>query len=178
MTGMPASFAFCSAGRMALLSCASRTRTLAPLEMSVSTSVSCCSLLRLASASMYVPPPASTVSLMFGWSCAAQRGCWKLFQETPTVQSPPAAADELAPALGATLAPPALGAEVAAPPPHAATTIVAMPTIAASFRIPMRVVLLIVRKAFHRRNRPYRPRRLHRRGSPDTVRQFPLGRAG
>ena len=35
---------------------------------------------------MYVPPPASTVFWMPGSSCAAQRGCWKLFHDTPTVQ--------------------------------------------------------------------------------------------
>jgi len=68
MTGMPASLAFLSAGRMALLSWASRIRTLAPFEIRVSTSVSCCSLLRLASASMYLPPPASTVDWMLGLS--------------------------------------------------------------------------------------------------------------
>src|SRR6266576_403775 len=96
MTGMPASFAFWSAGRMALLSWARRIRTLAPFEMRVSTSVSCCSLLRFAAASMYLPPASSTVFLIFGWSWAAQRGCWKLFHDTPTVQlvaaaDPPAA---------------------------------------------------------------------------------------
>ena len=53
MTGMPASLAFSSAGRIALVSWASRIRTLAPFEIRVSTSVSCCSVLRLASASMY-----------------------------------------------------------------------------------------------------------------------------
>jgi hypothetical protein len=98
---------------------------------------------------MYVPPPASTVLLMFGWSCAAQRGCWKLFHDTPTVQSPPAAADELALApAGAELAGAALepvGAVVAPPPVlHAATRIAVTPAIVASFRIPMRVVLLLV----------------------------------
>ena len=87
MTGMPASFAFLIAGRTALVSCASTIRTLAPFEIRVSMSVACCSLLRLASASMYLPPPASTVFWMFGLSWAAQRGCWKLFHETPTVQS-------------------------------------------------------------------------------------------
>ena len=66
MTGMPASLAFWSAGRMALLSWASRIRTLAPCEISVSTSVNCCSALRFASALMYLPPPASTVFLEVG----------------------------------------------------------------------------------------------------------------
>src|SRR6478752_4220502 len=104
MTGIPASLAFWSAGRMALLSWASRIRTLAPFEMRVSTSVSCCSLLRFASASMYLPPPASTVDWMFGLSCAAQRGCWKLFHDTPTVQSV-AAAEPPAPVLALGLEP-------------------------------------------------------------------------
>jgi hypothetical protein len=35
------------------------------------------------------------VSFMFGWSVAAQRGCWKLFHETPTTQSPAADAPGL-----------------------------------------------------------------------------------
>ena len=98
MTGMPASLAFWSAGRTALVSCASRTRTLAPCEIRVSTSVSCCSVLRFASASMYVPPPASTAFWMFGLSCAAQRGCWKLFHDTPTVQPAAAVAPAAPPA--------------------------------------------------------------------------------
>ena len=80
MTGMPASWAFLRAGRMALLSCASRIRTLAPFEMRVSTSVSCCSLLRLASASMYLPPAASTVFWMFGLSV---RGPARLLEVVP-----------------------------------------------------------------------------------------------
>src|SRR6185436_15015571 len=83
------SLAFWSAGRMALLSCASRIRTFAPCEIRVSTSVNCCSALRFASALMYLPPPASTVLFRFGSSWAAQRGCWKLFQDTPTVQPAP-----------------------------------------------------------------------------------------
>src|SRR5215203_2565790 len=124
ITGMPASLAFWRAGRIALLSCARRTRTFAPCEMRLSTSVSCCSELRLASALMYLPPAASTVDFRFGSSCAAQRGCWKLFHETPTVQpappDPPAAT--LAPALAAVLAP-ALAPALAPPPlEHAAAT--------------------------------------------------------
>src|SRR5436309_5706689 len=102
---MPASLALATAGRIEVWFCASRIRTVAPFEMSVSTSVSCCSSLRLASASMYVPPPSSTVFLMLGWSCAAQRGCWQLFQETPTVHAAAAlpAALPLALALGEAL---------------------------------------------------------------------------
>ena len=93
MTGMPASLAFWRAGRIALLSCASRIRTLAPCEISVSTSVSCCSELRFASALMYLPPASSMVFFRFGSSWAAQRGCWKLFHDTPTVQPAPDAVD-------------------------------------------------------------------------------------
>src|SRR5512141_1076887 len=126
MTGMPASFAFWRAGRIALLSCASRIRTLAPFEMRVSTSVSCCSLLRFASASMYLPPAASTVCLMFGWSCAAHRGCWKLFQDTPTVHPAPPPP------------PLALAAGELVLLPQAATRMAVAPAIAASLRISMR----------------------------------------
>ena len=86
---MPAAFAFARAGPTTVVSCASRTRTLAPCEISVSTSVSCCSVLRFASLSMYLPPASSTTFWMFGLSVAAQRGCWKLFQDTPTVQPAP-----------------------------------------------------------------------------------------
>ena len=127
MTGIPASVAFLRPGRTALLSWASRIRTLAPFEMRVSMSVSCCSLLRFASASMYLPPPASTVFWMFGLSCAAQRGCWKLFQETPTVQL---AAPPPVDAAGPPLAPP--------PPdvPHAlSTSAVTAATAASRFRM-------------------------------------------
>src|SRR3954454_11731976 len=91
MTGILASLAFLRAGRIALLSWASRTRTLAPFEISVSTSVSCCSVLRFASASMYLPPASVTVCWMFGLSWAAQRGCWKLFHDTATEHDPAAA---------------------------------------------------------------------------------------
>src|SRR5690349_7471039 len=96
MTGTPASAAFLIAGSTALVSCARTIRTFAPWEIRESMSVACCSLLRFASASMYLPPAASTVDWMPGLSNAAQRGCWKLFHDTATVQSPPAAADELA----------------------------------------------------------------------------------
>src|SRR6478752_3577417 len=89
MTGIPAALAFATDGRTSFGSWASRIRTLAPFEIMVSMSVACCSLLRLASASMYLPPAPSTVFWMFGLSCAAQRGCWKLFHDTPTVQPVP-----------------------------------------------------------------------------------------
>src|SRR5437588_9040444 len=100
MTGMFASFAFWSAGRIAFWSWASSTRTFAPFEIRVSTSESWRWLSRLASASMNVPPPASMVCFIFGLSVAPHRGCWKLFHETPTMQPlalPPA--DGLPPAL-------------------------------------------------------------------------------
>ena len=91
-------------------------------------SVSCCSVLRFASASMNVPPPSSTVAFMFGWSCAAQRGCWKLFHDTPTVHAP-AAADALAAGAsltGASLtAGAALSGAVVAPPDEQADATIA-----------------------------------------------------
>ena len=138
MTGTPASLAFWTAGPMTVVSWARMTRTFAPCDSRLSTSVSCCSVLRFASASMNVPPPAVTVSRMFGWSCAAQRGCWKLFHDTPTVQSV-AAADP--PALGAASLAAALaagaslaagtslcGAVVAPPDVHADATIARVAT--------------------------------------------------
>jgi hypothetical protein len=76
---------------------------------------------------MYVPPPASTVSFRFGSSCAAQRGCWKLFHDTPTVQS--------------TAAPPsALGADDAPVLEHAAKTTATTPTSAANLRFAMLLI--------------------------------------
>src|SRR3954452_22790245 len=103
MTGMPADFALAIDGRTAFVSWARTIRTLAPFEIIVSMSVACCSLLRLASASMYLPPWASTVFWMFGLSWAAQRGGWNWFQETPTVHPAPPepAAAALAPPLAA-----------------------------------------------------------------------------
>src|SRR3954451_7350794 len=145
MTGMPAAFALATDGSTSFGSCARRMRTLAPFEIIVSMSVACCSLLRFASASMYLPPAASTVCWMFGLSCAAHRGCWKLFHDTPTVHPAPpepAAAAEppaLAPALAAELAP-ALAAELAPPPLllHAAARIATTPT-----SIPSRRFMLV-----------------------------------
>src|SRR6478672_3165826 len=147
MTGMPASLAFWSAGRMALLSCASRIRTLAPFEIRVSTSVSCCSVTRLASASIYVPPPASTVDLIFGWSCAAHRGWW-LFHDTPTVHAPAAAEPPpLDAALSAALGAATLGAAALAlaPPPleQAPNTMAAVASNAANLRSIIRPLLLL-----------------------------------
>jgi hypothetical protein len=82
---------------------------------------------------MYVPPPASTVSLMPGSSCAAHRGCWKLFHETPTVQAAALGATLAGASLaGASLA--ALGALEAPPPLQAANAIAAVATSAANRR--------------------------------------------
>src|SRR4051794_37824571 len=83
------------------------TRTFAPWLIMLSTSVSCTTLFRFASLSMNLPPPASMAFCIDGLSAAAQRGCWKLFHDTPTVQpappEPAAAADP--PALAAGLPP-------------------------------------------------------------------------
>src|SRR3954447_12290753 len=133
MTGMPAALAFLTDGRTSFGSWASRIRTLAPFEIIVSMSVACCSLLRLASASMYLPPAASTVCWMFGLSWAAQRGCWKLFHETPTVQPAPPAVPPDAPA-------PPDAAGVALPPVEHAPTAM---TLAAT-RLPILVSFIRV----------------------------------
>ncbi len=76
MTGMPAVLAFSTAGRISLVSCARMIRTLAPWPIMLSMSVSCCSILRFASARMYFPPAASMAFFMAGSSAFAQRGCW------------------------------------------------------------------------------------------------------
>src|SRR5258705_8963481 len=78
---------------------------------------------------------------MFGLSCAAQRGCWKLFQDTPTVQAPAAAdpaalASLLAAALGALLAA-VLGAALPPELEHAAKTIAATDITATNLRLIM-----------------------------------------
>src|SRR5262245_55289085 len=133
MTGTPACLAFAIDGSTALVSCASTMRTFAPCEIIVSISVACCSLLRLASLSMSLPPWASTGAWIFGLSCAAQRGCWKLFHDTPTVH--PAAAEPPAAADGAVELPPP---EVAAGLPplllQAAAMIATVPTSSPSRR--------------------------------------------
>ena len=72
------------------MSCARTIRTFAPWLIRVSTSVSCCSLLRFASG-VDVRAAAVLDGLLHGrLVVAAQRGCWKLFHETPTMQSPAA----------------------------------------------------------------------------------------
>src|SRR5215510_12044942 len=144
MTGTPACFAFAIDGSTALVSCASTMSTFAPCEIIVSISVACCSLLRLASLSMYLPPWASTVAWIFGLSCAAQRGCWKLFHDTPTVQpaaaEPPAAAE----AAGELAPPPEVAAGL---PPllllQAAAMIATVPTSSPSRRYILSLLLLI-----------------------------------
>ena len=94
MTGMPASLAFSIAGRIALLSCASRIEDLGALAISVSTSVSCCSMLEVR-----VGADVLAAAVLDGLLHVrlvvrfAQRGCWKLFHDTPTVQPAPDAAD-------------------------------------------------------------------------------------
>src|SRR5689334_2929984 len=84
---------------------------------------------------------------MFGLSCAAQRGCWKLFHDTPTVHAEaaePLGAAADAAVVGAALAPPP---EVAAGLPplllvQAAATIATVPTISPSRRYILSLLLL------------------------------------
>ena len=76
MTGMPASVAFLTAGLIAVPSWASTIRTLAPCEISLSTSVTCVSADDFASFAMYLAPAASRAVLMAGSSCSAQRSSW------------------------------------------------------------------------------------------------------
>jgi hypothetical protein len=76
---------------------------------------------------------------MFGLSVAAQRRCWKLFQETPTVHAAAEAgaeAEAVAAWLGAVVG-------VAPPPPHAAMTIAATATNAATLRFNIRFSFLL-----------------------------------
>src|SRR5690606_31172802 len=76
-----------------------------------------------------VPPASSTAALMFGWSAAAQRGCWKLFHETAIVQSVDAASESS-------------GSSDAVPPSvHAARTRARTARIAASLRMTMKDLL-------------------------------------
>ncbi len=76
MTPMPAALALSIAGWISLVSWARTMRTLAPWPIMLSMSVSCCSILRLASARMYFPPASSMAFFMAGSSAFAQRGCW------------------------------------------------------------------------------------------------------
>src|SRR5208282_1146778 len=86
MTGMPSSDAFLTAGRIASESIARMIRTSAPLEIRLSTSVSCLVGEPCASAEMYFAPPASSAFLIAA-SSVFQRSSWKFDQETPTVRS-------------------------------------------------------------------------------------------
>src|SRR6186997_1520628 len=91
MTGTPADVAAATDGLIAVPSWARMTSTLAPCESRFSTLLAWVSADDLASFDTYVPPPASIAAFMAGSSNLAQRGSWKLFQDTPTTQSPPAA---------------------------------------------------------------------------------------
>ena len=86
MTGMPSSVAFLTAGRIASLSIARMRRTFAPLEIRLSTSVSCLLGEACASAEMYFAPALSSAPLIAA-SSVFQRSSWKFDQETPTVMS-------------------------------------------------------------------------------------------
>src|SRR6204780_4988797 len=86
MTGMPSSLAFLTAGRIASESMARMTRTLAPFEMRLSTSVSCLVGDPWASAEIYLAPWASSAFLIAA-SSVFQRSSWKFDHETPTVTS-------------------------------------------------------------------------------------------
>src|SRR5271165_6737502 len=86
MTGMPSSVAFLTAGRIASLSIARMSRTFAPFEIRLSTSVSCLLGEACASAEMYFAPTLSSAFLIAA-SSVFQRSSWKFDQETPTVMS-------------------------------------------------------------------------------------------
>src|SRR5208282_3372429 len=94
MTGMPSSVAFLTAGKIAWLSIARIKRTLAPLEMRLSTSVSCLAGEACASAEMYFAPALSSTALIAA-SSVFQRSSWKFDQETPTVMSFAIAANDV-----------------------------------------------------------------------------------
>src|ERR1700684_4339040 len=93
MTGVPSSLAFFTAGRIASESMARMTRTLAPFEMRLSTSVSCLVGDPWASAEIYLAPCASSAFLIAA-SSVFQRSSWKFDHETPTVTSFASAAKE------------------------------------------------------------------------------------
>jgi hypothetical protein len=71
----PFAVALAIAGLIASESLASTIRTLAPLLIRVSMSVSCCSALSLASARSYLPPLASMALTIAGSSAFFQRSC-------------------------------------------------------------------------------------------------------
>src|SRR5271156_6843273 len=86
MTGMPSSFAFLTAGRIASESMARMMRTLAPFEIRLSTSVNCLVGEACASAEMYLAPDGANAALIAA-SSLFQRSSWKLDQDTPTTMS-------------------------------------------------------------------------------------------
>src|SRR5271165_7656330 len=104
MTGIPSSVAFLIAGKIAWLSIARTKRTLAPLEIRLSTSVSCLLGEACASAEMYFAPALSSAALIAA-SSVFQRSSWKFDQETPTVMSFAAAAKDIALADASSAAP-------------------------------------------------------------------------
>src|SRR5271156_3263663 len=94
MTGMPSSFAFLTAGRIASESMARIMRTLAPFEIKLSTSVNCFVGEACASAEMYLAPDGARAALIAA-SSVFQRSSWKLDQDTPTTMSLAAAAKDI-----------------------------------------------------------------------------------
>src|ERR1700722_18310016 len=90
---MPSSLAFLTAGRIASESMARMIRTLAPLEIRLSTSVSCLVGEPWVSAEIYFAPWASSAFLIAA-SSVFQRSSWKFDHETPTVTSFAIAAKE------------------------------------------------------------------------------------
>ena len=94
MTGIPSSVAFLMAGRIAWLSIARMRRTFAPLEIRLSTSVSCLAGEACASAEMYLAPALSSTALIAA-SSVFQRSSWKFDQDTPTVMSFATAANDV-----------------------------------------------------------------------------------
>src|SRR5271155_4108129 len=83
---MPSSLAFLTAGRIASESMARMIRTLAPLEIKLSTSVSCLVGEPCASAEIYFAPDGASAPLIAA-SSVFQRSSWKLDHDTPTTMS-------------------------------------------------------------------------------------------
>src|ERR1700722_13383384 len=94
MTGMPSSLAFLRAGRIASESMARMIRTLAPLEIKLSTSVSCLVGDPCASAEIYLAPLGASAALIAA-SSVFQRSSWKFDHETPTTMSLATAATDI-----------------------------------------------------------------------------------
>ena len=104
MTGIPSSEAFLTAGRIASESIARMTRTFAPLEIRLSTSVNCLVGDPCASAEMYLAPCASSAFLIAA-SSVFQRSSWKFDHETPTVRSFAIAVSDVRPTDASSAAP-------------------------------------------------------------------------